>query len=459
MFKKTRIHFIGIGGIGMSGIAEVLLNLGHTVSGSDLKESILTTRLASLGATTFYGHRSEQAQNSDVVVISSAVKPDNPEWIEARKRGIPVIPRAEMLSELMRMKYGIAVAGSHGKTTTTSLIGSLLDAAGMDPTLVIGGRVKSFQSNAKLGKGEFLVAEADESDGSFVHLHPTMVVLTNIDPEHLDHYQTFEELKSAFVRFANHIPFYGAVVACLDHPTVRQILPQIQKRVISYGLEDNADFYARNIQQKGLQSHFEVYHLGEKLGKIHSNLAGLHNVYNALAAIAVGCELEIPFEAMAEGFAHFKGIERRMETLHQGKEIWVLDDYGHHPEEIKATLSALRIAFPQKRIITLFQPHRYSRTKDLFEEFKQAFGNTDLLMLTEIYAAGEESIDGISGEALANSLAAIRSKERTLFLNNKDQLFEQLTQIAQPNDVIVTLGAGDIVQVGKRFADWLGKKA
>jgi UDP-N-acetylmuramate--alanine ligase len=459
MFKKIRhIHFVGIGGIGMSGIAEVLITLGYKITGSDLKRSPVTVRLAKRGAKIFYGHRPSQVEGAHVVVVSSAVKPENPEWSNALKLGIPVIPRAEMLAELMRMKYGIAVAGSHGKTTTTSLVANVLYRANLDPTLVIGGRLKSFRSNAKLGKGEFLVAEADESDGSFMKLNPSIAVVTNIDPEHLDYYLSFEDLKSAFVHFANKVPFYGAVVACVDHPTVQKILTRLKKRVVGYGLNETADFYAREIQQEGLHTRFEVYHRGLKLGRVNLRLAGLHNVYNALAAVAVGWELEIPFKKIVLGLESFKGIERRMETLYKGREVWVIDDYGHHPEEIKATLSALRMAFPHQRIVTLFQPHRYTRTRDLFQEFQQAFGGTDLLLLTEIYPAGEEPIEGVSGRRLAEAMKEGGQGNEVHFSPDAEDLMDQTSRLIQPNDVIVTLGAGDIVKVGKKLAQWLKKK-
>jgi UDP-N-acetylmuramate--alanine ligase len=304
---------------------------------------------------------------------------------------------------------------------------------------------------------EFLVAEADESDGSFMKLSPTIAVITNVDPEHLDHYQSFDELKTTFVNFANKIPFYGAVVACADHPTVREMLPRIKKRLVTYGLGETADFYARSIKQEGLQIHFEVFHRGSLLGEVRLRLAGLHNVYNSLATIAVGTELEIPFKKIVAGLQGFKGIERRMEPLYQGKGVWVIDDYGHHPEEIKATLSALRMAFPQQRIITLFQPHRYTRTRDLFEEFKQAFGNTDLLLLTEVYAAGEDPIDGVNGRSLAEALIAQRSNQSVYFNPDKEGLAKEVERLVKPNDVIVTLGAGDIVKVGKKLAQWLRK--
>ncbi len=436
----------------MSGIAEVLANLGYKVSGSDMKKTPLTGRLSKKKVKIFYGHRSSQVEGADVVVISSAVKPQNPEWVSAIQKGIPVIPRAEMLAELMRMKYGVAVAGSHGKTTTTSLVANVLYHADLDPTVVIGGRVKSFHSNAKLGKGEFLVAEADESDGSFMKLNPTIAVITNIDPEHLDHYEDFEDLKSTFVQFANKVPFYGSVIACVDHPTVKEIIPRIKKKVVTYGLDDTADFYAREISQKGFQATFEVYHQQKKLGVVRLKLAGLHNVYNALAAIAVANELEIPFKKMVQGLDLFKGIERRMEVVYQNPKVMIVDDYGHHPEEIKATLSALKIAFPDRRLITLFQPHRYTRTRDLFEEFQKAFGNTDILLLTEIYAAGEEPIKGISGQKLANALKIESTKNKIYFSQNKEELMSQASELIQPDDVVVTLGAGDIFQVGRKLA-------
>lgn len=440
----------------MSGIAEVLLTLGYKISGSDQKKSPITLRLAKKGAKIFYGHKPVHMEGAQVVVISSAVRPSNPEWVAAQEKGIPVIPRAEMLAELMRLKYGIAVAGSHGKTTTTSLIAHILYKAKLDPTLVIGGRVKSFRSNAKLGKGEFLVAEADESDGSFMKLSTTMAVITNIDPEHMDHYRDFAELKQTFVNFANKIPFYGAVVACIDHPTVKEIIPQMKKRVLTYGLDESADYYARAIVQQGMQIHFEVYRKRVLLGEVKLKLAGLHNVYNALAAIAVAMELDIPFANIVKGLQTFQGIERRMETVYRGKNVMVIDDYGHHPEEIKATLSALRLAFPNNRIVTLFQPHRYTRTRDLFEDFVSAFGSTDLLFLTEVYAAGEEPIVGASGEKLAEAMLA-RANLKGVVFQTKEGLAEEVAKLIQPNDVVVTLGAGDIFKVGKKLAQRLRK--
>lgn len=459
MFQKFQhIHFIGIGGIGMSGIAEVLLTLGYKISGSDLKKSVTTQHLAKKGAKIFLGHKAANVESAHVVVISSAVKPSNPEVQAAREKNIPVIPRAEMLAELMRLKYAIAVAGSHGKTTTTSLVAHILYKAALDPTMVIGGRVKSFRSNAKLGKGEFLVAEADESDGSFLKLSPTIAIITNIDPEHLDHYQSFAELKRSFVEFANKVPFYGAVVACADHPTVKEILPSIKKRVVTYGLQDTAEYYARSIDQQGMQISFEVFHRGVLLGKVKPKLAGLHNVYNALAAIAVAHQLDIPFKKIIKGLETFQGIERRLESLFKGKEVLVFDDYGHHPEEIKATLSALRLAFPKRRLVTLFQPHRYTRTRDLFQEFQESFGNADLLLLTEIYAAGEDPIDGINGSSLAAAVKSIRPENGVHFSKDLETLLKEVTQNLQPDDVIVTLGAGDIVKVGKKLAQFLKKK-
>ncbi len=457
MFKKYQhIHFIGIGGIGMSGIAEVLLTLGYKITGSDMKRSPITTRLAKKGAKIFYGHKPANMEGAQVVVISSAVRPSNPEWVAAQQKNIPVIPRAEMLAELMRLKYGVAVAGSHGKTTTTSLIAHILYKSKLDPTIVIGGRVKSFRSNAKLGKGEYLVAEADESDGSFMKLTPTIAVITNIDPEHMDHYRDFNDLKQSFVNFANKVPFYGAVVACVDHPVVKELIPQIKKRVLTYGLNESADYYARSIVQQGMQIRFEAYRKGALLGEVKLKLAGLHNVYNALASIAVGMELDIPFEVIVKGLQTFQGIERRMETVYRGKDVLVIDDYGHHPEEIKATLSALRIAFPNKRIVTLFQPHRYTRTRDLFEDFVSAFGNTDLLILTEIYAAGEDPIAGVNSETLAQAMLE-KAIHKVDYRADKEKLAFEVAKIIQPNDVVVTLGAGDIFKVGKQLAQQLRK--
>jgi UDP-N-acetylmuramate--alanine ligase len=453
MFQRFQnLHFVGIGGIGMSGIAEVLLNLGYRISGSDQKRSSITTRLKKKGAKVFYGHKAGHVDGAHVVVISSAVRPNNPEVVAARKANIPVIPRAEMLAELMRLKYGVAVAGSHGKTTTTSLVGQILLFAKLDPTVVIGGRVNNLRTNAKLGKGEFLVAEADESDGSFLKLNPTIAVITNIDPEHLEHYKDFEALKETFVQFANKVPFYGSIVACADHPVVQEFLPRFQRKVISYGLGDHADYTAAKIAPEGLKQEFEVFFRKEKLGKVILHLPGRHNVANALAAIAVGRELEIPFRKISQALRSFRGIERRFQVLYDN-EITVLDDYGHHPAEIRATLKALRDAFPKRRLVTLFQPHRFTRTRDLFADFTQAFEDTDLLFLTEIYPAGEEPIVGVSSRALYDAMAS----EKVVFHPEKVGLAALVRERLQPGDIVLTLGAGDITKTGHELAKDLKK--
>ncbi|HKY64556.1 MAG TPA: UDP-N-acetylmuramate--L-alanine ligase [bacterium] len=448
MFQRYQnLHFVGIGGIGMSGIAEVLLNLGYRVSGSDQKRSPITARLKKQGAKIHYGHKAGHVDGAHVVVISSAVKESNPEVAAARKQGIPVIPRAEMLAELMRLKYGVAVAGSHGKTTTTSLVGQILSGAGLDPTLVIGGRVNSLRSNAKLGKGEFLVAEADESDGSFLKLNPTVAVITNVDPEHLDHYKDFEALKETFVAFANKVPFYGAIVACADHPVVQELIPRFQRKVVTYGLESAADYSAEGLSQEGLSQRFTVYFRKEKLGEVLLQSPGRHSIANALAAIAVGRELDIPFRKIAAALRGFRGIERRFQLLCNNG-ITVIDDYGHHPVEIRATLKALREAFPKRRLVTLFQPHRYTRTRDLFQDFTQAFGEADKVFLTEVYAAGEEPIVGVSSRSLFDAM----DQQKVVYHPDKQSLAAAVAEQAEKGDVVLTLGAGDITKIGHDLA-------
>ncbi|HKX12996.1 MAG TPA: UDP-N-acetylmuramate--L-alanine ligase [bacterium] len=448
MFQRYQnLHFVGIGGIGMSGIAEVLLNLGYRVSGSDQKRSPITARLKKQGAKIHYGHKSGHVDGAHVVVISSAVKESNPEVAAARKQGIPVIPRAEMLAELMRLKYGVAVAGSHGKTTTTSLVGQILSGAGLDPTLVIGGRVNSLRSNAKLGKGEFLVAEADESDGSFLKLNPTVAVITNVDPEHLDHYKDFEALKETFVAFANKVPFYGAIIACADHPVVQELLPRFQRKIVTYGLENPADYSAEGLSQEGLSQRFTVFFRKEKLGEIVLQSPGRHSIANALAAIAVGRELDIPFRKIAAALRGFRGIERRFQLLCNNG-ITVIDDYGHHPVEIRATLKALREAFPKRRLVTLFQPHRYTRTRDLFQDFAQAFSEADKVYLTEVYAAGEEPIVGVSSRSLFDAM----DQQKVVYHPDKASLAAAVAEQAEKGDVVLTLGAGDITKIGHDLA-------
>jgi len=454
--KKHRVHFVGIGGIGMSGIAEVLLNSGYSVTGSDLRESEATQRLRSLGARVFMGHgEANLSGNPSVVVISTAVKFSNPEVVEARRRNIPVIPRAEMLAELMRMKYGVAVAGSHGKTTTTSMIAAVLSAAGLDPTMVIGGRVKSLGSNAKLGQGEFLVAEADESDGTFLLLSPTIAVVTNIDREHMDFYQTMDRLMDSFLAFINKVPFYGLAVLCLDHPGVRALLPKVKKRFTTYGFSQEADFCAQDLQMRSMEVEFSATHHSRLMGKLRLHLPGRHTAANALAALAVAQELEVPFSQVAEALNSFSGIHRRFEIKGEPKGIMVIDDYGHHPVEIEATLQAIRDSW-KRPVTVVFQPHRYSRTRDLFDDFLTSFEGADRLVLTEIYAAGEESIPGISGEALYQATKR-RGHLEVEFIPDKGEIASRLLPRLKAGDIVLTLGAGDIYKVGEELVEALGQ--
>jgi UDP-N-acetylmuramate--alanine ligase len=446
--RVERVHFVGVGGIGMSGIAEVLLNLGYQVSGSDLKESEITRRLAELGGSLHYGHRAEHVEGAQVVVYSSAVRPTNPEVAAARAAGIPVIPRAEMLAELMRLKYGIAVAGAHGKTTTTSMIAQLLFHAGLDPTAVIGGRLDSLGSNAKLGQGEFLVAEADESDGSFLKLSPTIAVVTNIDPEHLDHYTGgIEEIKETFLSFVNKIPFYGLAILCLESEHLQALLPRIEKRHLTYGLSPQADLSARDVEIRELHSSFEVVRGKDPVGRIELAMPGEHNVRNCLAAVAVGLELDVPVEKIREALHHFRGVQRRFQPRGEAKGVLVIDDYGHHPAEIRATLAAARRGFT-RRVVVAFQPHRYTRTRDLLADFATAFYDADHLVLTEIYAAGEDPIPGVDGRRLYDALREHGQKD-VAFVPVKEQVTEHLAEVVRPGDMVITLGAGDIWTVGR----------
>jgi len=453
------IHFVGIGGIGMSGLAEILLTMGCRVTGSDLKRSPVTDRLRRRGAKVSFGHRADNISKThppQLVVVTSALAKTNPEMSEARDRGIPVISRGEMLAELMRLKYGIAVAGSHGKTTTTSLVAAILDAGGFDPTVVIGGRVKSLRTNARLGKGDFLVAEADESDGSFLHLSPTIAVVTNIDREHMDHYKDFEALRATFEAFMAKIPFYGLAVFCADHPETARLAEGFGKRFVTYGFKEKADYQAIKIKQKGWGSQFEVKFKGENLGKVILRQPGLHNVLNSLAAIAVGRELGIKWSEIRKALAGFRGIGRRLEVVSKG-DVTVVDDYGHHPEEIKATLSALRTTIGKGRLFVLFQPHRYTRTKDLFDDFAKAFGDADELIITDIYAASEQPIRGVSGELLADAVRKEKKGKGVAYVARVDQLAEFVSPQLQEGDVVLTLGAGDIWKAGKGLASFASR--
>jgi len=452
--KKHKIHFVGIGGVGMSGIAEILLNSGYVVTGSDLQESDATRRLRSLGARVFVGHEEENlAGNPSVVVISTAVKYSNPEVLEARRRHIPVIPRAEMLAELMRMKYGVAVAGSHGKTTTTSMIAAVLSTAGLDPTMVIGGRVHMLGTNARRGQGEFLVAEADESDGSFLLLSPTIAVVTNIDKEHMDFHQTMERLNESFLTFVNQVPFYGLAVLCMDDANVHGLLPKVKKRFATYGLSAEADFSAQDLKMTAAGVGFTLLHHGKSLGDLHLNLPGRHSATNALAAAAVAHELEIPFFQVVEALGAFTGIHRRFEVKGEPRGIMVIDDYGHHPTEIRATIGAIRDSW-KRPLTVIFQPHRFTRTRDLFDEFLTAFEGADRLVLTEIYPAGEDPISGITGEALYQ---AIKRKGHldVEFIPDKSQIVAPLAEKLSPGEIALTLGAGDIYKIGEALVEAL----
>jgi UDP-N-acetylmuramate--alanine ligase len=448
VFKRYRhIHFVGIGGSGMSGIAEILLTLGYRVTGSDQRHNEAVDRLVRLGAQVFIGHDPAHVEGAHVVVYSAAVSPDNVELRAARQRSIPTIPRAEMLAELMRLKYSIAVAGTHGKTTTTSMIGAVLAEGHLDPTIVVGGRVRAFDAHARLGQGEYLVAEADESDGSFLKLTPTIAVITTIDAEHLDHWGTLERLQEGFVAFANKVPFYGCVVACLDEPHIQHILPRLERRVVTYGLSAPADLVARRLRLEGLGSRFDVVHRDTPLGECRLQVPGRHNVLNALAAVAVGLELEVPFDALQRALAGFTGVQRRFQIRGHARGIVVVDDYGHHPAEIRATLAAARVAF-DARLVVVFQPHRYTRTLALRQDFVTAFNDADVLLVLDIYPAGEPPIPGVSAADLAAGIRAHGHRDVHYAGGDRDRVVRQLLEVLRPGDVVVTLGAGDVGQIG-----------
>ncbi len=452
--NTARVHFVGIGGIGMSGIAEVLINLGYSVSGSDLRESDVTRRLQGLGARIETGHREQNVTDVDVVVISSAVKRDNPEVVAAKRRKIPVIPRAEMLAELMRLKYAVAIAGSHGKTTTTSMVATVLNAAGLDPTAVVGGKVNVLGSNAKLGKSELMVVEADESDGSFLHLHPSISVVTNIDPEHMDHYGSLDTLKEAFVEFCNRVPFYGLNVLCLDHPNVQALLPQIEKRFVTYGSSHAADYRLEGVTLDGFKTRFRAWRRDVDLGEFTVQMVGAHNAMNALAVIAIAEELDVPLATVRAALEGFGGVQRRFTVRGEAAGVTVVDDYGHHPAEVRATLAGARRAFG-RRLVVAFQPHRYSRTKDLFEDFCSSFNDADVLLLTQVYAAGEEPIEGASSARLVEAVRAHGHPDVTL-VETRGELVPALKARVRPGDIVLTLGAGDITQVGPELLAALG---
>jgi UDP-N-acetylmuramate--alanine ligase len=450
MLRKTRrLHFVGIGGIGMSGIAEVLINLGYEVSGSDLEEGATVRRLRALGGRVAAGHRPENLGDCDVVVVSSAVRPDNPEVVEARRRQIPVIPRAEMLAELMRIKYGIAIAGSHGKTTTTSMVAQVLSGAGLDPTIIIGGRLGVIGSNAKLGRGDLLVAEADESDGSFLRLTPTIAVVTNIDAEHLDHYGDLSRLQEAFADFLNKVPFYGVGIVCLDETRIQEIMPRLTRRVVTYGFSAQADLQASDIALRQFRSAFDVHLQGKRLGRVELQVPGRHSVANALAAIGVGLDLEIPFAVIAKELSRFNGADRRFQLKGDAGGVMVIDDYGHHPVEILATLSAAKKGWG-RRTVVVFQPHRFTRVKALLSEFARAFYDADVLAVTDIYPAGEAPIPGVTAEAVAAAIADHGHKDVTL-VKDLAQVPAWLRSRTRDGDMVITLGAGSVFKAGDEF--------
>ncbi len=457
MFKKYQhIHFVGIGGVGMSGIAEVLLTLGYRVTGSDARRSETVERLERLGAKVYVGHAAAQVEGAHVVVSSSAVARDNVEVAAARQRGIPVIARAEMLAELMRLKYGIAIAGTHGKTTTTSMVAAVLATGGFDPTVVVGGRVHGLGTNARLGQGEFLVAEADESDGSFLKLTPTIAVVTTVDAEHLDHYPDLDAIVAAFLAFVNKVPFYGCAVVCLDDLNLQRMIPKMMdKRVVTYGLEAGADVTARRLQFVEMRSTCEVVHRGVSLGTMNLQIPGRHNVLNALAATAVALDLEMPFPKIQTALAGFAGVQRRFQIRGTARDVLVVDDYGHHPVEIRATLAAAKAGF-DRRVITVFQPHRYSRTQHLRDDFLTAFYQSDVLIVMDIYAAGEAPIPGVHARDLADGIAAHGHREVLYLGSDRAAIIDYLCESTRAGDLVLTLGAGDVGQLGGELLQRLG---
>lgn len=464
MFERYRvIHFVGIGGIGMSGIAELLHNLGYEVTGSDLKDSETTRRLRELGIKVSTGHGAENIGNAHVVVISSAVSDDNPEVIEAKRKSLPVIPRAEMLAELARLKYGILVAGTHGKTTTTSLISTILAHCGFDPTVVIGGRLKATGSNARLGQGEFLVAEADESDGSFLKLSPTVAVVTNIDREHMDFFKTIDSLKEAFLSFMNKIPFYGVSIVCIENEHLRELLPSIHRRYVTYGFTHDAELRAVNVRKGFMSMSFETIYRGKNIGEFDLPLAGTHNILNSLAAIGAALELQIDISKIREGLKSFGGIQRRFEFKGEVNGIKIFDDYGHHPTEIKAILKAAReglfISSQQSdtetgRLFVVFQPHRYTRTKDLMDEFAPSFNDADSLILLAVYSAGEKPIKGANSETLLKRIKKAGHKS-AVYIKDKEKAIEHIITALQRGDMLLTLGAGDVWKIGDEVLNTL----
>jgi len=441
----NKIHFIGIGGIGMSGIAEILNNIGYEVSGSDLRSSEQTKRLESLGVKIFIGHSASNILDYNVVVTSSAIDTNNPEIIEARKRKIPIIHRSEMLAELVRLKHGIGIAGTHGKTTTSSMLASVLSDGGMNPTAIIGGKVFNFGSNARIGQGEYIVFEADESDGSFLKLLPTIAIVTNIDADHLDHYKYFEGLKEAFLTYINNIPFYGYSVLCTDDDVIRELLPRVERPYYTYGFNDDADFTAHKIRMENDKTCFSCNYKGKPIGDFILSQLGNHNVLNSLSVIAVSLEIGLKYEAIRDGLKNFEGVGRRLERIGEKNDILVMDDYGHHPTEIRATLTALKNL--GRRIVVIFQPHRYSRTKLLWDEFGRSFGHADEIFLTDIYPAGEEPIEGVSTELICRSVQKHGNRDAVL-IDRFEDIADSVVKVLKAGDVVITLGAGDIYKIG-----------
>lgn len=457
-FKPQHVHFVGIGGIGMSGIAEVLLTLGYQVSGSDAKLSAITDRLAQLGATIHLGHQATNVVGAKAVVVTSALDPSNPEVSEARRLQIPVIPRGELLAELMRLKFGIAIAGSHGKTTTTSMVAAILNTANMDPTVVVGGKVAAMQgSNARVGKSSLLVVESDESDGSFLKLAPIVAVVTNIDREHLDHYPSLEAIREAFTEFVNRVPFYGAVVLCMEDENIQQIFPNVRRRSITYGRNAQVDLQIHTIALEAAGSSFGIRRHNDDLGTFRLNIPGVHNVLNATAAIGVALEMEVPLERIREGLASFSGVDRRFSLRGVEHGVTVIDDYGHHPTEIKATLAAAKLS-PYNRVHVLFQPHRFSRTKFLLDEFGTAFHQADSVYLLDIYSASEQALEGVSSNALLDKIRSFGHRSAS-YVGSIDEGVTALVNAAKPGDLIITLGAGSVSQAADKILTQLREAA
>jgi UDP-N-acetylmuramate--alanine ligase len=453
-FSKIRkIHLVGIGGAGMSGIAEVLVTLGYQITGSDLRPSETTQRLENLGIKIEYGHSADNVKDADVVVISSAVKEKNPEVTAARQRRIPVIRRSEMLGELMRMRYGIGIAGTHGKTTTTSMVGEILSEGGLDPTIVVGGRVVNLGTHAKLGNGQFMVTEADEYDRSFLRLTPTIAVVTNLEPEHLDYYRDFTEIKSAFLEFVNKVPFYGRVILCWDEKNLRELISEIERPLTTYGLSSKADLTADSIRFAENHSTFEVSIKGNKTGQVRLGVPGEHNVRNSLAAVGVALELDIPWEKIQAGLEKFKGVHRRFEIKGQAKGVMVVDDYAHHPTEIEATLKSARAGW-KRRIVAVFQPHLYSRTRDFHHEFGRVLLESDLLVVTDVYPAREDPITGVTGELVWQAAKKLGHKN-AFYVPRTEDVASMLAKMVRPDDMVITLGAGDVYKVGTELLKML----